>query len=225
MDTGHIITFQDIHAREDVKTLIRRSDETLKTRGYTEHSFPHVTLVLERAASILRALGHPERMVELVRIAGFMHDIGNLVNRHDHAQSSAVMAFQILDKLGMPMEEVADIVCAIANHDEGTGLPVTPMAAALIIADKTDVRRNRVRLPLMRVNDIHDRVNGAVDEAGFEIDGATRTLTLSLTIDTKQCAVLEYFQIFLNRMQMCDNAAKSLQCSFRLTINGALMMG
>ena len=208
-----------------MQIYIQKEDDCLRSIGYTEHCFQHVTIVLERASSILKMLDYPERTIELARIAGYMHDIGNIVNRHDHAHSSAVMAFYMLRDLGMPPEEIADVICAIGNHDEATGLPINPIAAAIIIGDKTDVRSNRVRMPRLRENDIHDRVNGAVENAVFTLDHDTRTVTLSLTIDTEQCPVLEYFEIFLGRMQMCQRAAKYLQCRFKLVINDGLMLG
>lgn len=219
------ITLKDLKDREDIRIHIQKADDCLKSIGYTEHCFAHVGIVLERAAAILTMLNYPERTVELVRIAGYLHDIGNNVNRCDHAQSGALMAYAILTQMGMPAGEVLDVVCAIGNHDESTGLPINPLAAAIIIGDKTDVRKNRVRTPLLRENDIHDRVNGAVDEAEFLLDRDTHTITLSLHIDTAQCSVIEYFQIFLTRMQMCRRAADSLGCPFRLMINGAVMMG
>ncbi len=220
-----MITLEDLKAHPEMRVYIQKEDECLKSIGYTEHSFQHVTTVLERASDILKMLDYPERTVELARIAGYMHDIGNIVNRHDHAHSSAIMAFYILRDMGMDPEEISDVICAIGNHDEATGLPINPIAAAIIIGDKTDVRSNRVRWPLLRENDIHDRVNGAVEKAVFTLDHDARTVTLSLTIDTEQCPVLEYFQIFLGRMQMCQRAAKYLKCRFRLVINEGLMLG
>lgn len=220
-----MITIQDVKALPDVDIYIRKADECLKSIGYTEHCYQHVHTVMERASSILNALGYSERLVELVRIAACLHDIGNIVNRHDHAQTSAIMAFRLLDKLGMDPAEISDVVCAIGNHDESTGLPINALAAALIIGDKTDVRKNRVRTPVLRVNDIHDRVNGSVVETSFEIEKDSHVITLKLTIDTNQCSVMEYFKIFLNRMQLCQNAAHYLKCQFKLMINGAMMLG
>lgn len=225
MSEKKTITLADIRALPEMQIYIQKEDDCLRSIGYTEHCFQHVTIVLERASSILKMLDYPERTIELARIAGYMHDIGNIVNRHDHAHSSAVMAFYMLRDLGMPPEEIADVICAIGNHDEATGLPINPIAAAIIIGDKTDVRSNRVRMPRLRENDIHDRVNGAVENAVFTLDHDTRTVTLSLTIDTEQCPVLEYFEIFLGRMQMCQRAAKYLQCRFKLVINDGLMLG
>ena len=220
-----IITLDDVKALPEMQIYIQKEDDCLKSIGYTEHFFQHVTTVLTRAASILEMLGYPARIVELARIAGYMHDMGNIVNRHDHAHTSAIMAFHILRDMGMPADEIADVICAIGNHDEATGLPINPIAAAIIIGDKTDVRSNRVRMPRLRENDIHDRVNGAVERALFRLDRENRTITLALTIDTEQCPVLEYFEIFLGRMQMCQRAAKFLQCQFKLVINEGLMLG
>lgn len=225
MSEKKTITLADIRALPEMQIYIQKEDDCLRSIGYTEHCFQHVTIVLERASSILKMLDYPERTIELACIAGYMHDIGNIVNRHDHAHSSAIMAFYMLRDLGMPPEEIADVICAIGNHDEATGLPINPIAAAIIIGDKTDVRSNRVRMPRLRENDIHDRVNGAVENAVFTLDHDTRTVTLSLTIDTEQCPVLEYFEIFLGRMQMCQRAAKYLQCRFKLVINDGLMLG
>ncbi|MCI6636375.1 MAG: HD domain-containing protein [Clostridiales bacterium] len=220
-----MLSYETIRQNENIRTYIRKADESLRALGYTEHSFAHVTKVAETAGEILSTFGYSTHDVELVKIAGYLHDIGNNVNRCDHAQSGALMAYAILTQMGMPAGEVLDVVCAIGNHDESTGLPINPLAAAIIIGDKTDVRKNRVRTPLLRENDIHDRVNGAVDEAEFLLDRDTHTITLSLHIDTAQCSVIEYFQIFLTRMQMCRRAADSLGCPFRLMINGAVMMG
>ena len=225
MSEKKTITLADIRALPEMQICIQKEDDCLRSIGYTEHCFQHVTIVLERASSILKMLDYPERTIELARIAEYMHDIGNIVNRHDHAHSSAIMAFYMLRDWGMPPEEIADVICAIGNHDEATGLPINPIAAAIIIGDKTDVRSNRVRMPRLRENDIHDRVNGAVENAVFTLDHDTRTVTLSLTIDTEQCPVLEYFEIFLGRMQMCQRAAKYLQCRFKLVINDGLMLG
>lgn len=220
-----LITLAQVKESEKAAVFIEKADASLKAIGYTEHGYAHVGTAADRAARVLEALGRPAREIELARIAGYLHDIGNLVNRNDHAHTGAVLAGRILEDMGMQPDETADIMCAIGNHDESTGLPVSPLAAALIIGDKTDVRRSRVRFPLTRVNDIHDRVNGAVTNADFSIDGGAKAITLSLTVDTSHCDVLEYFQIFITRMQMCKNAARFLGMEFRLVINGALMMG
>lgn len=219
------LTFLDVKNNEEIKTYIRKADESMKAIGYTEHSFAHVMKAAQQAADILEKLGYPERTVELARIAGYMHDIGNVINRHDHAQSGAIMTFRILDKLGMGAEELSTVVCAIGNHDEGTGAPINEVAAALILADKCDVRRSRVRQsdhPPM--GDIHDRVNYAVVSSGIELDVESAVITLRLTIDTGLCAVMDYFEIFLTRMMLCRRAAEYLGLKFRLVINDATLL-
>ena len=213
------ITFEQIKNNEDIKTYITKADTSLKALGYTEHSFAHGGKVSSDAAYILESLGYDERTVELARIAGYLHDIGNLVNRVDHSQSGAVMAFRILDNIGMPADEIATVVTAIGNHDEGTGVPVNAVAAALIIADKCDVRRTRVRNSRPESFDIHDRVNYSVEESSLRIDTAGSSMTLELTIDRSISAVMDYFQIFLGRMQMSKKAAESLGLDFSLVIN------
>ena len=218
------IRFEDIKNNAEINAYIRAADAVMEAIGYTEHSFAHVTRVAEQSAAILSALGYPERTIELARIAGYMHDIGNAVNRHEHAVSGAVMAFRILDHLGMPAEEIAKVVGAIGNHDEGTGAPVNEIAAALILSDKGDVRRSRVRPSTPRTNDIHDRVNYAVEQSALELDAVGHTISLRLTIDTSICAVMDYFEIFLTRMLLCRRAAQRLGRVFALIINGQKMM-
>ncbi len=213
------ITFEDIRNNESVTTYIRKADESLIALGYTEHSFAHVTRVAETAKYILSTLGYGEREVELAQIAGYLHDIGNLVNRIDHAQSGAVMAFRILDKLGMPPDEIATIVTAIGNHDEGTAEAVNPVAAALILGDKTDVRRSRVRNPDTTTFDIHDRVNYSVRESLVKINEEHTLLKLKLTVDTRVSAIMDYFTIFLDRMVLCRKAAEKLDLHFKLIVN------
>lgn len=215
-----MLTYEDVKNDSAVRTYIQRADESLTALGYTEHSFAHVTVVAENAAYILSTLGYPERTVELAKIAGFLHDIGNLVNRVDHSQSGAVMAFRILDNMDCPPEEIATIVTAIGNHDEGTGMPVNAVAAALILADKSDVRRSRVRNPDMASFDIHDRVNYAVEQSVTRLDRESGTFTLTLSINTQVCPVMDYFEIFLQRMILCRKAAEFFQLTFHLDING-----
>ena len=219
-----MLTYEDVKNNSAVRTYIQRADESLTALGYTEHSFAHVTAVAENAAYILSTLGYPERTVELAKIAGFLHDIGNLVNRVDHSQSGAVMAFRILDNMDCPPEEIATIVTAIGNHDEGIGMPVNAVAAALILADKSDVRRSRVRNPDMASFDIHDRVNYAAERSELTLDPERRTLTLSLGINTEFCAVMDYFEIFLERMLLCRRAAEFLELTFKLDINGLSLL-
>lgn len=214
-----MLSFEDIKNNSAIRTYITAADASLSSLGFTEHSFAHVTKVAEDAGDILSALGFPEREVELVKIAGFMHDIGNLVNRSEHSQSGAVMAFRILDNLGMPPEEIATIVTAIGNHDEGTGVPVNEVAAALILADKSDVRRSRVRNSDLSTFDIHDRVNYSVVSSSLDIEPDERIIRLTLKINTEISSLIDYFEIFLERMSLCRRAADKLGLSFKLTIN------
>ena len=213
------MTYSDVRKNEEINTYIRQADAALSALGYTEHSFAHVTMVAEKAGYILQTLGYSERNVELAKIAGYLHDIGNLVNRIEHSQSGAVMAFRILDHLNFPPEEICTIVSAIGNHDEGTGVPVSPLAAALILADKSDVRRNRVRNEDIATFDIHDRVNYSVTNAELMIDDDHETIQLTLAIDTEYGSVMDYFEIFLDRMILCRKAAERLGLRFKLVIN------
>ena len=213
------MTFDEIRHNEVINTYIRQADISLSALGYTEHSFAHVTAVAEKAGYILKTLGYDERLVELAKIAGYLHDIGNLVNREEHSQSGAIMAFRILDHLNFPPEEIGQIVAAIGNHDEGTGVPVSPLAAALILADKSDVRRNRVRNRDEATFDIHDRVNYSVTRAELKINEAHTLIKLKLSVDTRYGSVMDYFEIFLQRMILCRKAAEKLGLQFRLMIN------
>ena len=218
------MTFEQIRSDAAVRTYIARADMTLEALGFTEHSFPHVSLVADRAAYILEKLDFDKRTVELARIAGFLHDIGNVVNRVDHSQSGAVMAFRILDRMDFPPEEIAIIISAIGNHDEGTGIPVNEVAAALIIADKSDVRRSRVRNPEDVTNDIHDRVNYSATHSDVLVDAEKKTLLLSLVVDTAISSPMEYLEIFMKRMLLCRSAAEKLGLSFHLRINGQSLL-
>ncbi len=217
------ITYELIKSNQSVNTYIRKADESLKALGYTEHSFAHVTKVAMVASEILLALGYDEQEAELAKVAGYLHDIGNVVNRIDHAQSGAIMAFRILDKMGVDEEDIATIITAIGNHDESTAFPVNPVAAALILADKTDVRYSRVRNQDFSSFDIHDRVNYSVKESGVQVRKG-ECIELNLTIDTTECSVANYFEIFLNRMILCKKAAEKLGHAFRLIINGQQLM-
>lgn len=219
-----MITYKDIKHNDAINTYIKKADESLSALGFTEHSFAHVGLVSSRAEYILSTLGYDPHQIELVKIAAHLHDIGNVVNRKEHSQSGAVMAFRILDRLDMEPEDIATIVTAIGNHDEGTGEAVNPVAAALIIADKSDVRRSRVRNTDFATFDIHDRVNYSVIETSLEINEEKTQIILNLTIDTKISPVIDYFEIFLNRMLMCKKAAKALGLEFKLIINGQALM-
>lgn len=214
-----MLTYKQVKNDEAIKTYIQRADESLIALGFTEHSFAHVTLVAETAGYILETLGYPERTVELARIAGYLHDIGNLVNRIDHSQSGAVMAFRILDNMDCDPAEIATIVTAIGNHDEGTGQPVNAVAAALILADKSDVRRSRVRNQEPSKFDIHDRVNYSVKKAQLQINEDHTIIKLKLSVDTEYGSVMDYFEIFMQRMLLCRKAAATLGLQFKLTIN------
>ena len=219
-----MLTFNELKHNEAVNTYIKKADESLVTLGYTEHSFAHVTKVSVTAADILQRLGYSEHDIELTKIAGYLHDIGNLVNRIDHSQSGAVMAFRILDNLDMSPEDIATVVTAIGNHDEGTGVAVNPIAAALILADKSDVRRSRVRNRDFATFDIHDRVNYSVVNSKLEISEDRSLITLNLEIDTEISTVMDYFEIFLKRMIMCKKAAEYLGMKFGLIINGQTLL-
>jgi len=215
-----MLTYGEITKSEAIRTYIIRADESLGALGYTEHSFSHVMRVAETAGYILQTLGYDARTVELAKIAGYLHDIGNLVNRKDHSQSGAVMAWSILNDMGCDPGEMATIVTAIGNHDEGTGVPVNAVAAAMILADKSDVRRSRVRNQDISTFDIHDRVNYSVIGSKLTIGEDKTAVKLELTVDTVHGSIMDYFEIFLQRMLMCRKAAEKLGLRFGLTING-----
>ena len=217
---GRVVSFETVRDHPRVKVFVRKADEALAEIGYTEHGERHVGLVAHIAYNILKRLGHPERECELAAIAGYMHDIGNAVNRDHHAQSSAVMAMQMLTEMGMPDLEIVRVMGAIGNHHENDGDPVSPVAAALIMADKSDVHRTRVRNPDMIKFDIHDRVNYAVEKSFLNVDESRKLITLELTIDTAISQVMEYFEIFMTRMIASRKAAIYLGCSFGLSVNG-----
>ncbi len=214
-----MLTFEEVKSNEKIKTFIKKSDETLAALGYTEHSFAHVMRVSDIAGNILQELGYSSHEIELARISGYMHDIGNMVNRVEHSQSGGVMAFYLLNEMGMKTEDLCEVVAAIGNHDEGTGVAVSPVAAALIIADKSDVRRSRVRNTDKTTFDIHDRVNYSVEKSTLRINTEEKTVTLRLTVDTSYGSVMDYFEIFLGRMIMCRKAAEKLGLAFKLVIN------
>ena len=214
------ITFADVKKNEEIRTFIQHADISLEALGFTEHSFAHSTKCAELAGAILKELGYSDNEVELVKIAAYMHDIGNVVNRTDHAQSGALIAFRLLEKMGMPAKDLATIITAIGNHDERTAFPVNAVAAAVILADKTDVRRSRVRCEAMICTDIHDRVNFAVEKNDLVLDKENRVITAFLTIDTNISPVMDYFEIFLDRMLLCRKAATFLKLRFQLNING-----
>ena len=214
-----MLTYEEIIKSEAIKTYIIRADESLGALGFTDHSFSHVMHVAETAGYILQTMGYDDRTVELAKIAGYLHDIGNLVNRKDHSQSGAVMAWSILNDMGCDPGEMATIVTAIGNHDEGTGVPVNAVAAAMILADKADVRRSRVRNKDLSTFDIHDRVNYSVKKSTLKINEDKTLLKLKLTVDTKYGSVMEYFEIFMQRMLLCRKAAEKLGLQFKLIIN------
>lgn len=215
-----MITLQDIKKDPRVRTYIQKADESLIALGFTEHSFAHVGKVADTCRYILSVMGYSEQEIELAKIAAYLHDIGNLVNRIEHSQSGAVMAFRILDNLNMGARDIATVVSAIGNHDEGTGVPVDAVSAALILADKSDVRRSRVRNRDKSTFDIHDRVNYSVKSSELKISEDKTKITLILSIDTAYGSIMEYFEIFMNRMLLCRKAAEKLGLTFKLEING-----
>ena len=211
------VTFEQLKQDPEIRAYIQKADETLFAIGYTEHSFAHVVKCAETAADILTHLSFDERTVELAKIAGYLHDIGNVINRKEHAQSGALMAFHLLSERGMDPAEVAIVVNAIGNHDESASTPTSPVAAALVLADKTDVRRSRVRHTPVAF-DIHDRVNYAVTEASLTLQD--NKVHLKIELDDNLCPVADYFRIFMDRMNLCQVAAASLGQTFVLTVNG-----
>ena len=219
-----MITLEDVIKDEEVEAFVKASQKQLNALGYTEHSYRHIGIVSKRTGEILQKLGYDEKTVELGKIAGYLHDIGNCVNRTDHAHSGAILTYNILKEIGMPADDRTEIVMAIGNHDEGTGTAVSDISAALILADKSDVHRDRVTNTNMSTFDIHDRVNYAVTDANLEIDAESRKVILNLTIDTQICPVLDYFQIFMDRTMMSKYAAKYLHIWFELVINGTKLL-
>ena len=219
-----MITLEDVMKNEEVKAFVNASQKQLKALGYTEHSNRHIGIVSKRTGEILQKLGYDERTIELGKIAGYLHDIGNCVNRVDHAHTGAILTYNILKEMGMPAEERTEIMMAIGNHDEGTGTAVSDISAALILADISDVLRDREVNRNMSTFDIHDRVNYAVTDAKLEIDENERKVILSLTIDTQICPVLDYFQIFMDRTMMSKYAANYLHIWFELIINGTKLL-
>ena len=219
-----MITLEQIKNNEEVQELIVGAQKQLNALGYTEHSVRHISIVSNRAGRILEILRYPEERIELAKIAGYMHDIGNCVNRVDHAHSGAILAYELLKEMGMDVKKRTEIMMAIGNHDEQTGTAVSDISAALILADKSDVHRDRVVNTNMSTFDKHDKVNYAVTNADFTINKETRKATLDLTIDTKICAVLDYFEIFMERTMMSKYAAKYLNIWFELIINGTKLL-
>ncbi len=219
-----MITVEDVKNNPEIKALVVGAQKQLNALGYTEHSVRHVSLVSNRAGSVLETLGYPEERIELAKIAGYMHDIGNCVNRTDHAHNGAILAYQILKDMGMDIEKRTEIMMAIGNHDEQTGTAVSDISAALILADKSDVHRNRVVNPNISTFDKHDKVNYAVTNADFKLNKEERKVTLDLTIDTKISPVLDYFEIFMDRTMMSKYAAKYLGIWFELIINDTKLL-
>ncbi len=219
-----MITLEDVVKSEEVNALIEGSQQQLNVLGYTEHSKRHIGIVSKRAGDILKALGYPEERIELAKIAGFLHDIGNCVNRIEHAQSGAILAYNILKEIGMNAKDRTEVMMAIGNHDEGTGTAVSDISAALILADKSDVHRNRVMKQNPATFDIHDRVNYAVTDSDLIIDADNRKVILDITIDTDICPVLDYFEIFMDRTMMSKYAAKYLKVWFELIINDTRLL-
>ena len=219
-----MVGFEEVKRNPEIQAYIKRADEALGALGYTDHSFGHVTKTAKTAGKLLRDLGYDERTAEMGEIAGYLHDIGNVINRSDHAHSGALMAFRMLDIMGMDSEEIATIICAIGNHDENTGFPANEVAAALILADKSDVRRSRVRTKEECAFDIHDRVNYAVVDGSLTLKLDERALVLALDIDTEICPVMDYFEIFLDRMLLCRRSANFFSLNFGLVINGTKLL-
>ena len=219
-----MVTLEDVKKNPEVQELITGAQKQLNAIGYTEHSIRHVSIVSNRAGNILKTLGYDDHRIELAKIAGFMHDIGNAVNRVDHAHTGAILAYNILKDMGMDLKDRTEIMSAIGNHDETTGTAISDISAALILADKSDVHRDRVVNKNMATFDIHDRVNFAVTEANLNIDNVEKKVILDLTIDTKICPVLDYFEIFMDRTMMSKYAAKYLQIWFELVINDTKLL-
>ena len=219
-----MITLKDVKENPEVDALIRGAQKQLNAMGYTEHGHRHISIVSKRAGDILEKLGYPERTVELTRIAGYMHDIGNCINRIDHAHSGAILAYNILKEMGMSVDERTEIMMAIGNHDEKTGNAISDISAALILADKSDAHRDRVTNKNLSTFDIHDRVNYAVTNTNLTLDAEERKIILDLTIDNKICPVLDYFEIFMDRTMMSKYAAKFLKVWFELIINDTKLL-
>ncbi|OPX86299.1 MAG: HD domain protein [Pelotomaculum sp. PtaB.Bin104] len=219
-----MITLEDIKKDPVVDAFIRKGNKYLSVIGFTEHGYRHVNLVSNIARNVLERLDFPARQVELAAIAGYMHDIGNVVSRNDHGISGGTIAYPILLQMGMHPDEIATVISAIANHEEQYGHAVNSVAAALIVADKSDVHRTRVRNTDFATFDIHDRVNYAVEHSFLWVTDDKKTITMELTIDIDICPVMEYFEIFLSRMVMCRRAATFLKCNFELVINGAKLL-
>lgn len=214
------ITLQHVRSNPEVQVYIESANQVLNAMGYTEHGLRHADIVAKTARMLCTKLGYSHREAELAAIAGFLHDIGNMINREDHAQVGSVIVLDLLRRMGMDPEEIALIVSAIGNHEETSGHPVNYATAAVILADKSDVHRSRVQNPNPEEFDIHDRVNHAAQSARLHVHPEEKVIVLELTIDTREATVIEYFEIFLDRMVMCRKAAQQLNCHFHLVING-----
>jgi uncharacterized protein len=221
---GELRLLDQVAGNKLVQTYVALADQFTGELGFTEHGFRHANLVGHIAYNILSRLGYEERLAELASVAGYLHDVGNVVSRQNHPQSSALIAMPLLTEMGLPLEDVGLVVGAIGNHEEELGRPVSPVSAAVNIADKSDVHRSRVRKAGQVVMDIHDRVNFAVRHSFVRVDAEQRTVTLELDIDTNVSDILEYFEIFLTRMMMCRRAAEGLDCKFRMTVNGSSLL-
>ncbi|MBR1674620.1 MAG: HD domain-containing protein [Eubacterium sp.] len=216
--------FDKVKHDHDISVYIKEQNESMQAMGYTEHSYAHIGVVADRVGYILETLGEDDHTIDLALTAAWMHDLGNIINRVDHSQSGAMMTFYLLDKMGIPAEDIAPIIRAIGNHDEGSGLPVSDIAAALIIADKSDVRRSRVQDKDERNYDIHDRVNYSVKSSVLKINQEHTAIKLKLEIDTRYGEIGEYFEIFMERMLLCRKAAGFLGLEFHLIINEQTLM-
>lgn len=219
MSRHGVVDLETVRQDHEIQMCLARADANLAVLGFTEHGEPHCSAVAEAARTILLRLGRPERLAELAAIAGYLHDMGNMITREQHGIAAALLARHILDRLGMPIAETIEVMCAIGNHEEEYGQPVSEVAAAVILADKADVRETRVRETGDVVGDIHDRVNSAARSSSLTVDPEERTVTLHLSIDTSVARVMEYFEIFLSRMVLCRKAARFLDCEFHLVIN------
>ncbi|MDD3894375.1 MAG: HD domain-containing protein [Syntrophomonadaceae bacterium] len=214
----------ELRSNDIVAGLIKRGNQHLGMIGYTDHGSIHLAVVSKLSGEILTKLGYDKKLCELAEIAGYLHDMGNVINRNGHSQSGALIAMEILKRIGMPADEIAVIAAAIGNHDEGSGHPISEVAAALILADKSHVHRNRVRNPDLANFDIHDRVNYAVESSILNIDEERKIIALQISIDNDICPVMDYFEIFLHRMLLCRRAANFLGCEFQLIINGVKLL-
>lgn len=218
------MTYEEIRKNPEVLALLKKGNDNLGVLGFTDHSLAHCVLVADRAAHILKALGYSEHEQELAKIAGIMHDIGNAINRSRHAENGAILANMILRETDISLDDRMTVVSAIGNHDESTGGAKDAVSAAVILGDKSDVRRNRVRNKEKEKFDIHDRVNYAVTGSSLKVDSIERKISLNLQIDPAMCSMYEYFDIFLGRMMMCRGAAEMLGAKFRLTVNGGKVL-